>query len=240
MQRRVLFSTLWGIPTGLLAEKMLLRHNGETMKILAVSDQVVERMYELVPQGHFAGVQMILGCGDLPYAYLEYLVTMLNVPLFYVPGNHDPAHNDRFVTAQAEGGVNLDLRTSCCNDLLLAGFGGSIRYRPYGVNQYTQSEAYLRAGWLLTRLLTNRLRYGRALDILVTHSPAYGIHDDDSSAHRGLKAINWLLRVARPRFHLHGHMHEIRRNLSPEVSQVGPTTSMNIFPYDVIEVPDAG
>ena len=73
------------------------------MQILAVSDQVVDRIYELVPQGHFAGVQMILGCGDLPYAYLEYLVTMLNVPLFYVPGNHDPAHNDRFVLAQAEG-----------------------------------------------------------------------------------------------------------------------------------------
>src|SRR5512142_2378737 len=111
------------------------------MKILAVSDLVEERLYELVPQGHFAGVGMVLGCGDLPYAYLEYLVTMLNVPLFYVPGNHDPAYNDRFTVAQAEGGTNLDLKTAYCNTLILAGFGGSIRYRPYGVNQYTQSEA---------------------------------------------------------------------------------------------------
>ena len=67
-----------------------------SMKILAVSDQVVERLYSLVPQGHFTGVEMILGCGDLPYSYLEFMVSMLNVPIFYVPGNHDPAHNGRF------------------------------------------------------------------------------------------------------------------------------------------------
>ncbi len=210
------------------------------MKILAVSDQVVDRIYELVPQGHFAGVEMILGCGDLPYAYLEYLVTMLNVPLFYVPGNHDPAYNDRFAVARAEGCTSLDLKTVHSRGLLLAGFGGSIRYRPYGVNQYTQSDAYLRAAWLLPEILVSRLHYGRTLDILVTHSPPYGIHDDDSAAHRGLKAINLVLRLARPRLHLHGHMHSIRRNLSPDKTRLGPTTIMNIFPYDVIEVPDAG
>lgn len=240
MQRRVILQLCQPQAPGLLAENIHLGQNGEAMKILAVSDQAVDRVYELVPQGHFAGVDMVVGCGDLPYAYLEYLVTMLNVPLFYVPGNHDPAQNDRFTAARAEGGTNLDLKTTYCRSLLLAGFGGSIRYRPYEVNQYTQSEAYLRAIRLLTGLLKNWLRYGRALDILVTHSPAYGIHDDNSAAHRGLKAINWLMRVARPRFHLHGHMHSIRRNLTPDVTQLGPTTSMNIFPYEVIEVPDAG
>ncbi len=209
------------------------------MKILAVSDQVVDRIYELVPHGHFAGVEMILGCGDLPYAYLEYLVTMLNVPLFYVPGNHDPAHSDRFSVARAEGGTNLDLKTVYSKGLRLAGFGGSVRYRPYGENQYTQSDAYLRAAWLLPRILTGRLRHGRNLDILITHSPPYGIHDDDSAAHRGLRAINLLLQLARPRLHLHGHMHSIRRNLSPDKTRLGPTTIMNIFPYEVIEVPDA-
>ncbi len=169
------------------------------MQILAVCDLVVERIYELVPQGHFAGVEMVLGCGDLPYAYLEYLVTLLNVPVFYVPGNHDPGYNDLFSNTHAEGCTNLDLRTACSKNLLLAGFGGSVRYRPYGVNQYTQTDAYLRALRLLPALLRNRLRYGRTLDVLVTHSPPYHIHDDDSAAHRGLKAINWLLNLARPR-----------------------------------------
>jgi len=206
------------------------------MKILALSDQVVDRIYTLVSQGHFAGVELILGCGDLPYNYLEYLVSVLNVPMFYVPGNHDPVYNPRFPTAHAEGGVNLDLKFACSKGLLLAGFGGCHRYRPDGVNQYTQPEARLRAARLVSGLLWNRVRYGRALDILITHSPAYGIHDEEEKAHSGLKAINWLLARARPRYHFHGHTHFVRNNLEPSVTRLGPTTVMNVFPYKLIEI----
>ncbi len=206
------------------------------MKILALSDQVVERMYTLVPQGHFADVDLILGCGDLPYAYLEFVVSMLNVPLFYVPGNHDPVYNVNFANARAEGGTNLDLRVARCKGLLLAGFGGCHRYRPDGVNQYGQSEARLRALALLPGLLWNRLRHGRAIDILITHSPAYGIQDEEEQAHQGLKAINWVLAWGRPRYHFHGHTHFFRNNLQPSVEQVGRTTVMNVFPYKLIEI----
>ncbi len=206
------------------------------MKTLAVSDQVVERLYGLVSQGHFSGVEMILGCGDLPYSYLEYIVSLLNVPMFYVPGNHDPVYNPRLPSAHAEGGTNLDLRRAQSKRLLLAGFGGCNRYRPDGVNQYTQSEAWLRAARLMPGLLWNRIRHGRALDIFITHSPAYGIHDEEEQAHTGLKAINWIIDWAQPRYHLHGHTHFFRNNLEPSVTRVGRTTSMNVFPYKVIEV----
>jgi len=37
----------------------------------------------------FGDVELVLSCGDLPYYYLEYIVSMLNVPLLYVHGNHD-------------------------------------------------------------------------------------------------------------------------------------------------------
>lgn len=210
------------------------------MKILAVSDQVVDRIYELIPRGHFAGTKMVLSCGDLPYAYLEYMVTLLNVPVFYVPGNHDPADRPNVEGAHAAGCVNLDLRSVECQEVLLAGLGGSIRYRPDAVNQYTQQEAYLRAFRMVPALLRNRARYGRALDILVTHSPPFGVHDDDSSAHRGLKAINWLLRWARPRFHLHGHLHNHLRNLEASTTWLGPTAVMNVFPHWMIDYPHDG
>ena len=206
------------------------------MKILAVSDQVVERIYTLIPQGHFNGVEMILGCGDLPYNYLEYLVSMLNVPLFYVPGNHDPVYNLRFTNSYAEGGMNLDLKGTSTKGLLVAGFGGCIRYRPDGVNQYTQTEAYIRAYYLMAGLFWNLFRYGRFLDILITHSPPFGIHDENTQAHRGLHAINWILHWAHPRYHFHGHTHFYRRNLEPSVSQLGITTITNVFPYDLIEI----
>ena len=206
------------------------------MKILALSDQVEERIYNLAAQRHFQDVSLILGCGDLPYTYLEYLVSILNVPMFYVPGNHDPQANPRFVSTRAEGGFNIDLKCMHVKGLLIAGFGGSVRYHPDAVNQYTQAEAYRRMTRLMPILLWNRIRYGRALDILITHSPPFDIHDEKTQAHRGLKAINWLLRWARPHYHFHGHRHFYRQNLEPAVTQLGPTTIMNIFPYKVIEV----
>jgi uncharacterized protein len=206
------------------------------MKILVVSDQVVDRIYTLASQGHFHDVNLILGCGDLPYTYLEYLVSILNVEMFYIPGNHDPEFDPQSKTSRAEGGLNLDLRRAYSQGLLIAGFGGSIRYRPDGVNQYSQAEAYSRAVYLLTLLFWNRIRYGRALDILITHSPPYGIHDDDSQAHRGMRAINWILGWARPLYHFHGHTHFFRQNLSTSTTQVGRTTIMNVFPYKVIEI----
>jgi uncharacterized protein len=141
------------------------------VKILAVSDQIVDRVYTLVPSGQFPDVDLILGCGDLPYTYLEYIVTMLNVPLYYVPGNHDPQYNPLDMRSRAEGGINLDLKTVYCKNTLIGGFGGCVRYRPDGTNQYTQKEAYLRAFRMLPHLLANRLKYGRALDVLISHSP---------------------------------------------------------------------
>ena len=136
----------------------------------------------------------------------------------------------------AEGGSNLDLKTALVNGLLLAGLGGSIRYRPDGVNQYTQGQAFFRAYRLLLRLLVSQTRHGRKLDVLISHSPPFEVHDDDSQAHQGLKALNFLIRTVRPRYLFHGHTHFFRHNLEECVTQVGRTTIMNIFPYKVIEI----
>lgn len=205
------------------------------MKILAVSDQAVDRIYTLASNGHFRDTELILGCGDMPYAYLEYLVTMVNVPMYYVPGNHDPRFDLRSEKTHAEGGSNLDLKTLRFKKFLIGGFGGSIRYRPDGVNQYTQTEAYLRAFSMLPRLLLNRMQYGRALDILISHSPPFGIHDDSDPAHNGLKALNWLIRAAQPRYLFHGHTHFYKRNLASPETTIGITKLINVYPYKTIE-----
>ena len=206
------------------------------MKILAVSDQIVERIYTLVPNRHFQGIEIILGCGDLPYSFLEYLVTMLNMPMYYVPGNHDPQFLLTNKNSMAEGGSNLDLKTACHKNVLIGGFGGSHRYRPDGINQYTQSEAYLRAFRMLPTLLLNRIKHGRAMDILISHSPPFGIHDDLDTAHNGLKALNWLIRITQPRFHFHGHTHFYKNNLEAQESMVGRTKVINVYPYKILEV----
>ncbi|MCJ7722643.1 MAG: hypothetical protein MUP03_00775 [Anaerolineales bacterium] len=121
---------------------------------------------------------------------------------------------------------------------MIAGLGGSIRYLPAGYNQYTQMEMYLRMVRLLPQLVWNQLQYGRMLDILVTHSPPFKINDDDSQAHKGLRALNHLIRWARPRYHMHGHIHFYHGNLTPSETMCGMTHVINVFPYRVIELSD--
>ena len=223
-------------PWNHLAWIWFLRQNRKTVKILAISDEVLERIYTLASSGQLRDIELIIGCGDLPYAYLEYLVTVLNVPLFYVPGNHDPREDLTVMKTKAEGGSNLDLKLVRHKRFLIGGLGGSIRYRLDGTNQYTQGEAYLRAFQLLPPLLLNRIQYGRLLDILVSHSPPSGIHDADDPAHKGLKALNWLIRIAQPRYHLHGHIHPYKRNLESCETSIGITRVINVCPYKVIDV----
>ncbi|MBT3714592.1 MAG: hypothetical protein HOG15_14690, partial [Anaerolineae bacterium] len=75
------------------------------MKILAVSDEVVNRLYTLAANHHFGDVDLLIGCGDLPYEYLEYLLTIAHLPLYYVPGNHDPEYQEFVSDSKAEGGI---------------------------------------------------------------------------------------------------------------------------------------
>ena len=206
------------------------------VKILAVSDQIVDRIYTLATSEQFQDVEFILGCGDLPYTYLEYIVTVLNKPLYYVPGNHDPLYNPQDIRSRAEGCFNLDLRTMCHKNNLIGGFGGARRSYAHGANQYTQFLAYSKGVRMPPHLGGNRIRHGRALDILISHSPPFGIHDDTDPAHIGLRALNWLMRIAKPRYLLHGHTHFYRNNISQSDSQAGSTRVINVYPYKIIDL----
>ena len=206
------------------------------MKILALSDQVVEQLYSPSIKERFGDVSLVVGCGDLPAFYLEFVVSMLNVPLIHIPGNHDPA--------APRSDIDL-VTTSCANNidghvieeqgLLIAGLGGSIRYRPDGVNQYTQGEMAWRILTMTPRLCWNRARRGRYLDILVTHAPPRGIHDAEDPAHVGFDPFNRFIARFRPRYLLHGHSHLYRRDAVTR-TQVGSTTVINVYPYRVIDL----
>jgi uncharacterized protein len=206
------------------------------LKILAVSDVVVERLYSAHFAEHFHDVALILGCGDLPYEYLEFLVSALNVPLVYVPGNHDPRYTLQNQLARADGCDLLDRGVTRVKGLNLAGLGGSIRYKPGPPNQYSQAEMYWRILSFLPALLKQRLQTGAGLDIMISHSPPRGIHDDNDPAHIGFQAFQDFIRVFKPRYFLHGHTLVYKGNLLPPVTQVGATTVINVYPYKLLEV----
>jgi Icc-related predicted phosphoesterase len=210
------------------------------LKILAVSDLVVDRFYRPEVREIFRDVGLVLGCGDLPYEYLEFLVSSLNVPLLYVPGNHDPQFNARNPASQAEGCEILDRQVRRVKGLTIAGIGGSMRYQPDRPNQYTQVEMYVRLSTFLPSLLWHRFRPGGSLDIVIAHSPPRGIHDDNDIAHTGFSAYVDFIRIFKPRYFLHGHTMVYKNNLVPPVTQVGGTSVINIYPYQIMEVEPHG
>ena len=206
------------------------------MKILAISDAVDQCLYTPHISERFRDIALVLCCGDLPNAYLEYIVSSLNVPLYYVPGNHDPAQDKVSSCTGAEGCVSLDRKVIRVKGLWLAGLGGSLRYRSDGVNQYTQAEMVLRMMKILPRCVLLRLLNKPGLDILVTHAPPRGVHDDNDQAHTGFNAFSFFLRMARPRYLLHGHVLVYKRNLEQTMTRVGRTTVINILPSRLIEI----
>ena len=207
------------------------------MKILTVSDIVEPGIYHSSISQRYGDVDLVLACGDLPNYYLEFIVTMLNKPLYYVFGNHDQAivQSDNGPQPVDPGGcINLDGQVVNHKGVLLAGLEGSMRYKMGGGPQYTDQEMWFKTLGLVRRLLWNRLRHGRYLDILVTHAPPYGIHDASDMCHTGFKSFLWLMKRFRPRYLIHGHIHlyghkSVRRTLYES------TLVVNAYGHQVIE-----
>ena len=83
------------------------------MKILAISDHELPNLYSPIIAERFGDVSMILGCGDLALYYLEYIISTLNKPLYYVNGNHAPPVevSDTYERSAPLGGIDLHRRT---------------------------------------------------------------------------------------------------------------------------------
>ncbi len=208
------------------------------VRLLAISDRVLPWMHSPAVRERFAQVDVILGCGDLPYYYLEYVHTMLNGSLLFVRGNHasPTEYGVRGNRTGPLGGLDLHRRVLHLHGLTFAGVEGSLRYSR-GPFQYTQAEMWGHVLRLVPALLLNRLTTGRFLDVFVTHAPPWGIHDREDWPHRGIRAFRWFDRVFRPRFHFHGHIHLYRPD-DPVETRFGVTRIVNAYGFQerVIEV----
>ncbi len=206
------------------------------MRILSLSDNVVSFIYSPQVKRKFQGVELLLGCGDLPYYYLEYVYDALDVPLYYVRGNHDQVveYGSGGQRTYPHGGIDLHCRTENFKGLLLAGVEGSLRYRP-GMFQYSQSEMWLNIFKLVPAFLKNRLIHGRYLDIFISHAPPAGIHSETDLPHRGIEAFRWLIDFFKPAYFIHGHIHLLRPDSIRE-SLVGRTCIINAYGYREIEI----
>ncbi len=207
------------------------------MKILSISDEVVSFIYSPEVKNRFGDVDLVLACGDLPYAYQEYVISLLNVPLYFVHGNHDPEleYGAGKPRSYPLGGINLHRWVVRNQGLLLAGVEGCIRYSRRTIYQYTQREMWRHVLSLVPGLMFNKVMCGRYLDIFISHAPPKGIHEGKDWTHQGIRAFRWLIDTFHPRYYIHGHVHRYRPDTIAE-TQVGRTMVLNTYPYRVTEV----
>jgi Icc-related predicted phosphoesterase len=194
------------------------------VKVLAVADEEVPAMES---RARDLQVDLVVAAGDLPWGYLETLVSLVGAPAAFVPGNHDPVIGRGTPTAPP-GMVSVDGLARDVGGLRIAGLGGCVRYNN-GAHQYTQREYDAQA-----RRLLKTVRGAAPVDVLLTHAPPLGLGDEDDPSHLGISALHGVLETLQPSWHLHGHIHPF--GMSKGDRHVGPTTIRNVIPWQVIEI----
>ncbi len=220
------------------------------MKILCVSDQIDPLVYSSNIKERYKDIDLVISAGDLPMEYLDFIVSSLNKPVYFVFGNHNLTEFGLYhrIAGSIPKGLPADncLNPEGCHgttyigfkniregNLLIAGVSGSLRYND-GLNQYTDKQMKRQLLSLVPRLVLNKIRYGRYLDILVTHASPAGIHDKNDPCHQGFSSFLWFMKAFRPRYLIHGHIHlydlqDIR------VSRFLDTTVINAYSHYILD-----
>ncbi|MCE1207012.1 MAG: metallophosphoesterase [Spirochaetia bacterium] len=218
----------------------------KTVNILCVADEIDLLVYSSNIKERFGDVDLVLAAGDLPDEYLGFITAMLNKPLLSVAGNHDP--NDRvekqtfspirsimFTPGRDRTSLGrISFRIKQESGVSVLGIPGSMLYNG-GPNQYSEFAMWMHAISLMPGLLFRRLIMGRGVDIILAHAPPKGIHDAEDRCHRGFSAFNWLIRLARPHYFLHGHIHVYDTQQLRE-QKVGDTTVVNVYGHRRISI----
>jgi Icc-related predicted phosphoesterase len=196
------------------------------VKILAVSDEESSYIWDFFDRSAFDGVEIVISCGDLHRDYLEFLATLLPVPLLYVPGNHDKS----FITHPPGGCVNIDGRVEICKGLRISGLGGCKSGNPLAAYEYSESVMSRRAG-----KLRRAISRAGGLDILVTHAPSEGLGDGKDAFHQGFAAFKGIVEDFSPKLHLFGHQHK-RYGLTGAPAEYCGTRLINACGYKIVEL----
>lgn len=207
--------------------------------VLVIADEVASNLQDHVLRD--IAPDLVLSAGDLPWDYLEWVASCVDVPMVFVPGNHDPeiksarhggwAWTDDdmpFDAPRPHGVLNADQQVVEAAGLRIAGLGGCVKYR-VGPHQYTQRQYSTRA-----HRLVRRSRAAGPVDVLLTHAPPLGLGDGEDGPHVGIEALHRVLARLEPTWHLHGHIHPYGQ-LMPD-RQVGPTTIRNVIPWKVFDI----
>jgi Icc-related predicted phosphoesterase len=230
------------------------------MKVLAVADTVERGLYDHFNSGHWqkAGIELIVSCGDLKPGYLDFLVSVFNVPCYYVRGNHDVTYAE----SPPGGCVDLHERVQRFKGVAFFGLEGSHWYNG-GPAQYTERQMRWKTFWARPAL-----RQAGGADVFVAHSaprmcplpakrcvcvyPPPGVGpvpvgepcaveperknwDMADLPHRGFDALRQIVLKYQPRFLLHGHTH-LGYGTRPRELTIGRTRVIDVYGHVVLDV----
>ena len=116
------------------------------------------------------------------------------------------------------------------NGIRFMGLGGCNRYKP-GKNQFSEKEMKKRY-----KKMKGQLFWNKGIDVLVTHAPAAGIHDDCDECHKGFEVFNEIIEKYKPKYFVHGHVHMNYGRKFPREDMVGETRVVNAYQRYVIEI----
>ena len=196
------------------------------MRILAISDIESKYLWDYFEKSKLDGIDLIISCGDLAPQYLSFLATYAKVPLLYVHGNHDGCYED----TPPEGCICIDDDIFVYRGVRIMGLGGSMCYNYTGY-QYTEAQMRGRVRKLKLKILRRK-----GFDILVGHSPAKGLNDEEDLPHHGFQTLRDLMDRYHPLLFLHGHVHlNYGRDLKRE-DMYGETRIINAFNRYIFDI----
>lgn len=210
------------------------------LRVLAVSDEVDQRIYSSTIRDRMGDIDMIISCGDLPASYLEFLTDALHREVYYVLGNHAEEITrvgERGIPRHPEGCTDVGFKVvrDPLTGIIIAGLPGSPRYSDRDPVQFTEFQMKWHMLRMAPKLLWNRIRHGRAVDVLVTHAPPRDVGDREDEAHRGFQSMHTFIRWWKPRWHLHGHIHLWDRTIDPR-QELHDTSIINVYPYQRLDL----
>lgn len=194
------------------------------MKILLVGDKESSYIWDHFDHDRFKDVDFVISTGDLKAAYLSFIVTMLNVPLYYVPGNHDK----NYLNKPPEGCINIDGSIIEHDGLRIMGLGGSNVYRG-GIHQYSESQMRRRF-----KRLRPKMFFKGGIDILISHSPAFELNDGKDKCHTGFKIFRTIIEKYNPKYFFHGHQH-LNYSLNKRIIKYSDTIIINTYEYYLLD-----
>lgn len=149
---------------------------------------------------------------------------MINAPLYYVHGNHDRKYKQN----PPDGCVCIDDKLVIFNGIRILGLGGSPFYNGKEF-QYTEKQMEKRVQRLIPKIW-----WHNGFDILVTHTPAFGLGDGQDTAHIGFKVFRTLLDKYSPKYFLHGHQH-LNYGNTDRIIKYNNTTIINGYRFHIFD-----